>query len=550
MKRLLSACALVAGSLLMPVGAHEGENHGHADQPSPPLTTALEPRLEAASRTVELLAVLQNGQLLIYLDHFASNEPLGEAILTVDVGEQALTAIPAADPGVYRLGGVDSLNAPGNHELVFSIEAGALNDVLIGTLTVPAKAGVAASSVTTVETNYLLLGGAGIVVLLVGILLSRRRRRPPSAMLLLAVSLALSLAVPAALAHEGEDHGADQSPPVMIPTGNVPMRLPDGSLFMPKPVQRLLRIRTVLAEVHDLPRTMELNGHLIADPNRSGRVQATQVGRVEPTLEGLPHLGQIVRAGQVLAYLMPVASTLETANQQAQLAELNSQINLSERRLARLQQLIGSVAQREIDEVRTELAGLRKRRAAIDGGLALREPLRAPVDGVVSAAFAVAGQVVEARETLFEIINPHQWWVEAVVYDVGLSARIGSAVAQTLDGQVLPLRLLGMGYQRRSQGLPLQFRIEGEFSNLSAGQPARILAKTQATVRGVPVPRDSLVRGAGSEILVWLHISAERFAPRQVRAQVVDGATWVVTEGLSPGERVVSQGAGLLAQVR
>jgi multidrug efflux pump subunit AcrA (membrane-fusion protein) len=35
-----------------------------------------------------------------------------------------------------------------------------------------------------------------------------------------------------------------------------------------------------------------------------------------------------------------------------------------------------------------------------------------------------------------------------------------------------------------------------------------------------------------------------------VRAQAVDGATVVITDGLKPGQRVVVQGAALVNQVR
>jgi cobalt-zinc-cadmium efflux system membrane fusion protein len=467
-------CWLLPTTLL----AHGGEDHSQ-EIPAPALTATLEPRLETASRAVELVAILQKDGLLIYLDRYASNEPVSGATLTVDVDNQTLTAAPAG-PGLYRLAEAAGLK-PGNHELVFTIAAPGLNDVLISTLTVPAETAASTSKVMTAPHDYLLLGGAGVIGLLAGLILGRRRS--PAVLVLLALSLPVL-----GLAHEGEDHS---SPPVMTPTSSsAPTRLPDGSLFVPKPVQRLLGIRTVPAEVRDLPNAVELNGHLIADPRHSGRVQATQNGLLEMASDGLPHIGQAVRAGQVLIYLVPMANP------------------------------------------------------------AAREPLRAPVDGIISMAGAVAGQVVEARDILFEIIDPRQWWAEAVVYDATLNQRIASATAQTFDGQVLPLQLVGMGYQRRGQGLPMHFRVEGNADSLSAGQPLRILAQTGESVRGVPLPRDSVIRDTGGETTVWVHTQAEHFAPRRVQVQPVDGATVAVTDGLQPGERVVTMNAAALSQVR
>ena len=179
-----------------------------------------------------------------------------------------------------------------------------------------------------------------------------------------------------------------------------------------------------------------------------------------------------------------------------------------------------------------------------------REPLRAPVAGVVSVASLSAGQVVEARQTLVEIINPAAWWAEALTFDPALASQISAAVAQTLEGRALPLRFLGMGFQRRSQGLPMQFQVTGEGQGLSAGQPVRILVQTREQLPGVALPRDAITRTDGGESQVWVQTAAERFAARPVRVQAVDGATVVALAGLQPGERVVTVGASLLAQVR
>ena len=43
-------------------------------------------------------------------------------------------------------------------------------------------------------------------------------------------------------------------------TGDLAQRLPDGSLFVPKPVQRILAIRTVLARTATHRKTLELPG--------------------------------------------------------------------------------------------------------------------------------------------------------------------------------------------------------------------------------------------------------------------------------------------------
>jgi hypothetical protein len=75
----------------------------------------------------------------------------------------------------------------------------------------------------------------------------------------------------------------------------------DGRVFLPKPAQRQLNVRTLVVETAELPRAFELNGRVLMDPNAGGKVQPINAGRIEPGPNGLPNAGQAVRKGQVLA---------------------------------------------------------------------------------------------------------------------------------------------------------------------------------------------------------------------------------------------------------
>ena len=70
------------------------------------------------------------------------------------------------------------------------------------------------------------------------------------------------------------------------------MRLPDGSVNVPKLAQRRMQLRTVLAPQTDAVATVELNGRVVIDPNAGGRVQAAIAGVVEAGPQGLPVAGQ------------------------------------------------------------------------------------------------------------------------------------------------------------------------------------------------------------------------------------------------------------------
>ena len=71
-----------------------------------------------------------------------------------------------------------------------------------------------------------------------------------------------------------------------------------------------------------------------------------------------------------------------------------------------LAELADTVPRKEVEAAESEAASLAGRIAALGSGLAMREALVAPVAGVIASAHAVAGQVVDARELVFEIVDP------------------------------------------------------------------------------------------------------------------------------------------------
>lgn len=524
--------------------AHGGEDHGDGAAARAPV--ADHPRFEAQSPDLELVAELHGANLTLYLDRYATNQPVLDAKIEIEGDNQKATATLLPD-GSYTVP-APWLAQPGKHELVVTVQAGDLDDLLIGALEVAAPA-AAHASVT--ESRSLLFGGAGLLALLVAAAVAHlaSRRRKAGSLLLPLLILALPatlLAPPKAYAHGGEDHGDAPHPPA---TGQ-PTRLADGSVYVPKNAQRTWGIRTEIAAVGEHPYSVELNGHVVADPSFSGRVQSSQSGRIETGTPGLPHLGKKVSKGEVLAWLMPVASSLERGGSQSQLADIASQRDLAEKRVARLTQLEGVTPQRELDTARAELRSLDERKAALSGALNAREALRAPVSGVVSAVNVSVGQVVEARETLFEIVNPDKLWVEAIAYDPALPTQIASASAAGADGAAFRLIYLGGGAELREHALPLQFRIVPPLPPLNVAQPVRVAVATNRRVNAVAVPRDAVVRNTGSDTFVWLHFSAERFVPRRIRTQTLDAARLAIPEGVQAGERIVTQGAALLNQVR
>jgi membrane fusion protein, heavy metal efflux system len=366
---------------------------------------------------------------------------------------------------------------------------------------------------------------------------------------MLLVVAAVAMTPMGAAADAGHDHA-----PAPVPSNtNAPQRLPDGSVYLSKVTQRQLALRTIVAEQARLPQTFELFGKVLMDPNAGGKVQPMVAGRVEPGPHGLPSLGQTVRKGDVLAYVRPSVGAIERANQSAQAAELRANKTVAEKRLARLEQLEGTVPQKEIEAAKAEAQALTERLAAVGGSLSNTETLVAPVSGVIASANVVAGQVVDAREVLFEVVDPTRLQVEAIAHDAKLAPRITAASARIEPGLSVPLTFIGAGRSLREQALPVLFRFnpgKAPLPSLTVGQPVTVLAQTDQSISGYAAPATAIVKDRNNQDIVWVHVDAERFVPKVVRFAPVDGATSVIVDGIAKGDRVVVQGASLLNQVR
>ncbi len=150
-----------------------GPGHDHGPAPSSGSSVAA-PRFGTHSDLFELVGVLEAGELVLYLDRYADNEPVTAAEIAIS-GDALKSVATAAPDGTFRVK-ADALAKPGRHALVFTIAAAGEQDLLEGTLEVPDRGAVAAAHADTAWLTrwpYLLLL---LVLLGVAALLLRRRK--------------------------------------------------------------------------------------------------------------------------------------------------------------------------------------------------------------------------------------------------------------------------------------------------------------------------------------------------------------------------------------
>jgi cobalt-zinc-cadmium efflux system membrane fusion protein len=526
--------------------AHEGHDHG---PPAPPLPTTVKPRIVLETELYQIVAIAGGTQLTIFLDRYATNEPITEAAISITAGNATISAQPRKD-GSY-VAEVPSMAPPGRHELLFNVSYKDGDDLLAGALEIPPpESQIAGEHARPAGLRALIVGHlATVMALFVGLALglALRSRRT----LVVPLALALGLAADPSAPHAHEGHGPSPVPEGTSLSGDIPRRLPDGSVFMPKPSQRLLTVRSQVVTATEARRGVTLVGRIIADPNRSGVVQSINGGRVVAPERGLPRLGQSVRRGETLVTVAPALPLADQSTLAEKQRELEGAILLARQRLTRLTRLGGNVTPRSnIEDTELEITNIEQRLASLRAAQLQPEVLTAPIDGVISTSGVVAGQVVRAQDIVFQIVDPASMWVEALLFDQIDPAAIVEASGLTPGGTPLRLEYRGRGRTLQAQAVQVQFAILEPPGNIALGQPVTVIARNAEPVKGMLLPRDAVVRGPAGETIVWQQLEPERFVARQIRVEPFDGAQMLVTGGIAPQDRIVVHAAELLTQVR
>ena len=127
----LRSCALFAVfSACAPAYAHDGHDDG-----APAAVGAASPRITAHSDLFELVGIVDNGQMTVYLDRYANNEPVANAKIEFESGANKGVAAPQAD-GTYLIK-FDGLTKTGELPFSFTVSAGADTDLLAADLVMP-----------------------------------------------------------------------------------------------------------------------------------------------------------------------------------------------------------------------------------------------------------------------------------------------------------------------------------------------------------------------------------------------------------------------------
>jgi cobalt-zinc-cadmium efflux system membrane fusion protein len=301
-----------------------------------------------------------------------------------------------------------------------------------------------------------------------------------------------------------------------------------------------------------------VNGTITYDANRVSVLSSRAEGRIAAVRADL---GQSVFAGQVLALIesQDVGQTrgdLERARANVDVARKNYE---REERLFREQispqkELLEAEAALRTAEADFNSARSRLQAVGASGGQGATFGLASPIAGTVVERNASPGQVAGPSASLFTVADLRHVWITADVYEGDLPrVRQGApavVVPTALPNETFPGRVTYAGgiVDPATRAFKVRVEVENQGQRLRPGMFAQVRIQTAAgDDRGstsIVVPEVAVQDVNGKPVVFVALQTPGRFVARPVTVGPRAGnSSVVVTQGLRPGDRVVTQGA-------
>jgi RND family efflux transporter MFP subunit len=333
-----------------------------------------------------------------------------------------------------------------------------------------------------------------------------------------------------------------------------------------KEQQWSLDFGTALVHEQSLRESIRVPARLEPRPGGVADVTAPIDGRLTRVLDVA--LGTTVARGQELSRLLPPPAVPGDLPQlQRARTEAHTALALATRDRERAERLTsaGAAPEKRLDEARSAEDQAKARLTAAEASLAQYNVartggatevegvfiIRAPVSGVIAGRDAVTGANVTAGTILFRVVDAAQIHVVGQVPEAE-AARARSVSAAEIDvpgreERVPAGRLASVGQVLDAQArtLPITFAFDNRVLGLPVGQTVFLHLLMNTTPPRPVVPAAAVVDDAGRPI-VFVQREGETFERRAVTLGPRAGDLVQITEGVRPGDRVVTKGAYLV----
>lgn len=326
------------------------------------------------------------------------------------------------------------------------------------------------------------------------------------------------------------------------------------TIEIPEAGQRFIGVKTTVAAVKELNRTIRTVGRVEYDERRIATVNTKIEGWIE-TLR-VDYTGRYVKKGEPLAEIYSpelVASQQEYLN----IAKWSRQGAASagaEETLA-LNRMLTQDAEAMRQAARQRLRFWDITEAQIRKIEETGSPLRtlavfSPVSGYVVQKLAVQGMKVQPGERLFDLVDTATVWVVSDIYEHELAlVKTGQKAEITLDSLPGKVFVASIDYVSpllagETRTAKIRFSLDNQAGDLKPQMFAKVALKVDLGRRLV-VPEDALIN-TGARQLVYVDKGDGYFEPREVGVGVkADGMAEIIS-GLQAGEKVASAATFLI----
>lgn len=306
-----------------------------------------------------------------------------------------------------------------------------------------------------------------------------------------------------------------------------------------------------------------------------GRIAATRVAEVRPRITGIVierifEQGSMVKVGDVLYRIDPASFDVQVTSAEATLRRARA-VQLQARQTADRQDQLRKANVSTVQQLQDATALL----AQADADVAIAEAglesarlnrqyanVTAPISGRIGRALVTEGALVNANgsenlatiqqldpvyadftQSATDLIRLRRAMAEGAVADAPLTANVRLLME---DGTAYPQPGRLLFSEAAVDASTGQVTLRGEFPNpdgdLLPGMYVRVLIEQGIEENAIAVPQQAVQRDAAGNAQLYIVKADNTVELRTVKAGRAVDSRWVITEGLTPGDKVVVEG--------
>ena len=343
-------------------------------------------------------------------------------------------------------------------------------------------------------------------------------------------------------------------------------RKSDSSLVIPS--EQRERIGVTVVAPSSFHNVVQTTGTVAYDGDQSTQILAPISG---PVTQILVQPGTRVRRGQALAYVSSpdfaeavadYRKARATADNAQHVADLDAQLfkndAIARRDLEQAQtDAVSAAADRDAALQRLQALGVdNSTLAALEAGRAAgaaRGVIRSPIEGTLVERTITPGQLLEAGSTpCFTVADMSAMWVMANVFESDLSSvHVGDAASVTTNASSEPFTgrvdNVAAFVDPNTKATAVRILVPNRDRLLKKDMYVNVGIRARGESTGLLIPVSAVLRDEDNQPFVFIQDSAGRYERRTVRLGSRIDERYDISQGLHPGDHVISQG-GLFLQ--